>query len=128
MSTHTQVTLKDPFTGKNVKIDAAIVNLIKVLWACGIQTSMSCQDTQGQCWLEVPTEEAFNQVLHALLKIFGGYSFQTNNPDIVVTVRYAPAITFTNVEGGLKEGYQIMFDKNYIEMVTAQLKGFLIEK
>ena len=125
MSVHTQTTLKDPFMLKEVRIDDEIVNLIKVLWNYGIQTSGSCQDTNGQCQLEFPIVGAFDRTLHALLKILGVAGF-SHNEIFTINVRHTPEIAVKGFEGTLPESYQIMFNSQYIELVTKEISENLI--
>ena len=121
---HLQTILKNPFTGKDVKIDNNIVDLIKILWSHKIQTSLSCQDTDGRCFLEFPIEDAFSSMLFALLKILGVVNISDPKSSII-NVRYTPKLAFKGYKGTIPEGYQIMFDKYYIEEVIEKLEEFL---
>jgi hypothetical protein len=47
MSGHTQVMLREPFTGREVGIDEDLVPVIERLWARGIETVGSCQGHPG---------------------------------------------------------------------------------
>src|SRR4051794_9409681 len=55
MPIHEQVTVQHPTEGE-IEVDAGIAPLLKVLWKAGVDTSMSCQCTEGErVWIEFPT-------------------------------------------------------------------------
>lgn len=55
---HRQVWVTHPREGR-IEVDAGMARLLTALWARGIDTFMSCQDTfpDNQAWLAFPTEK-----------------------------------------------------------------------
>ena len=53
--THKAVYVYSPFEKEYVSIDEKIVDLIKAIWAKGIDTINSCQKNEGLIWIEFAT-------------------------------------------------------------------------
>ena len=58
---HTQVRVDSP--GGAVEVDAGMVTILRLLWAKGVNTCMSCEDSRGSIWIELSWAD-YNDLMH----------------------------------------------------------------
>lgn len=110
---HRQVRARHP-SGRRIRVDAGIAPLLRAMWKRGIETSLSCEDSDGSVWICFPdagyAETFFNRALnlHDLVDVMPFHWHWGTQPFFVEKLE---SVVFTISVSFPVEHYEIVLER-----------------